>query len=462
MCPVECYVKNGFACPTAPHVTIVDTPNFVGGNDSKDDDSDDTTPPPEPQPEDDDTCLPTEDTEADCDSISDHDEKFRCIHLARHNKVRSLHQNTPSMTAKASLDNSAQAWAEEMAANNRFSHQRWADRNGEGENLATAWISQTLTGDDLNAWALERSADAVQKWYDEIKDYSWDSPDDKSAHTGVVGHFTQIVWTDSVELGVGWKVFPDPAKGGTKIFIVSRYSPSGNWRGRNHRSVMPLKVCDDDGVADYGEIEDSIPYDDGSYEDDGSFDDGAYDDSYDGSIPAPEDGEEPEMPPIPVPIEEPGKPENPCPEAPKIIKDDNTIRPKSADSLCASAQANSRGQVRSGTKFVWSDCDSAVMKEFEYDETSKQISALMVSGIKKGKNQKHCWSVNKRELRETARNAEGSLKLKVCNDSDVRQKFVLDGGKIWLDMQFDNGKKYCVTFEGEGFIKLRRCFESLA
>ena len=43
---------------------------------------------------------------------------------------------------------------------------------------------------------------AVNSWYNEINDYSFEKPGKKSDNA-VVGHFTQLVWKKSVELGVG-------------------------------------------------------------------------------------------------------------------------------------------------------------------------------------------------------------------------------------------------------------------
>jgi hypothetical protein len=43
---------------------------------------------------------------------------------------------------------------------------------------------------------------AVNSWYSEIEDYSFRKHGKKS-NNAVVGHFTQLVWKESVKLGVG-------------------------------------------------------------------------------------------------------------------------------------------------------------------------------------------------------------------------------------------------------------------
>lgn len=53
-------------------------------------------------------------------------------------------------------------------------------------------------------------------WYDEIKDYNFNNP----GSFGGTGHFTQVVWAGSLEMGV--------AKAGEETgsqYVVARYSP---------------------------------------------------------------------------------------------------------------------------------------------------------------------------------------------------------------------------------------------
>jgi hypothetical protein len=43
----------------------------------------------------------------------------------------------------------------------------------------------------------------TQRWYDEIKLYKWNNPTFSTA----TGHFTQVVWKASRELGIGLATF---------------------------------------------------------------------------------------------------------------------------------------------------------------------------------------------------------------------------------------------------------------
>ena len=67
-------------------------------------------------------------------------------------------------------------------------------------------------------------------WYEEIKDYSFRNPGFSSG----TGHFTQVIWIDSVEMGVAKAT---NAKG--TQFVVARYNPPGNVLGSFPENVKP-------------------------------------------------------------------------------------------------------------------------------------------------------------------------------------------------------------------------------
>jgi len=94
--------------------------------------------------------------------------------------------------------------------------------------------------------------DAVQAWYDEIKDYSYSTT--KATTPGKpIGHFTQVVWKASTTIGVG---ISKSADGG--IFVCARYKKQGNFVMMNYgesytsarkraygANVLPLKNAGD-------------------------------------------------------------------------------------------------------------------------------------------------------------------------------------------------------------------------
>lgn len=65
----------------------------------------------------------------------------------------------------------------------------------------------------------------IQRWYDEVKNYDFDKGGPKT-RSGPYKHFSQLVWANTAELGVGTAV--------SKLYgfiTVARYRPSGNEGG---------------------------------------------------------------------------------------------------------------------------------------------------------------------------------------------------------------------------------------
>ena len=65
--------------------------------------------------------------------------------------------------------------------------------------------------------------------------YDFNKPGFKSG----IGHFTQVVWKETKELGIA------KAKGDDgKIFVVARYHPAGNYMNQFQDNVKPkVDVC---------------------------------------------------------------------------------------------------------------------------------------------------------------------------------------------------------------------------
>jgi hypothetical protein len=152
----------------------------------------------------------------------------RAAALAKHNTLRKSH-GSPAMTLSAALNNTAQAWAEQIAASGSFAHSSPDQRNGAGENIYASFTGEALVPEAL-------SDAAVQSWYDEVKDYDFGDP----ALAGGTLHFTQVVWKSSTKLGVG-------AAQGIKtidgeeydaLYVVCQYSPAGNIQGRLSENVQ--------------------------------------------------------------------------------------------------------------------------------------------------------------------------------------------------------------------------------
>lgn len=130
--------------------------------------------------------------------------------LNAHNRYRSKHC-APALTWSPELAKGAQEWANACTPDpqfpDRFAHSKeaWTDANGYGENLY---------------WGTNATAnDAVDWWYNEVNQYNFDNP----VFSNSVGHFTQLVWQNSKQIGCGL------ASCGGLNFWVCRYSPPGNW-----------------------------------------------------------------------------------------------------------------------------------------------------------------------------------------------------------------------------------------
>ena len=115
-------------------------------------------------------------------------------------------QPLPPVTWSSSAQASAQAWANHLRDTNScgLSHE---NQSSYGENLA-AGTNLTPTG-------------AVEMWASEQSNYAYGD-----SYQSATGHYTQLVWRDSVEIGCGM------ARCGERIVVIScRYSPPGNFMG---------------------------------------------------------------------------------------------------------------------------------------------------------------------------------------------------------------------------------------
>merc|ERR1712178_482728 len=136
--------------------------------------------------------------------------------------------------------------------------------------------------------------------------------------------------------------------------------------------------------------------------------------------------------------------------------------------LCVAAAANKKGLTRTGAKLGWVNCTTTIspVKTWNFNETTSQIESIETSQIltrkKKDKGKTHCWSLNRKEIKEDMKTIHGFLRLKICDIEDVRQKFKFEDGQIWLDFVLDNKKEYCVVVGREkSSLRLSACYASL-
>lgn len=95
--------------------------------------------------------------------------------------------------------------------------------------------------------------------YDEVCEYDFDNP----GYSSAAGHFTQVVWKASTELGIGKYTGTKTINNNqwTCTYIVARYKPSGNINTSEYFSDNVLKgsfsssYCDTVGDKSLGSAE---------------------------------------------------------------------------------------------------------------------------------------------------------------------------------------------------------------
>lgn len=142
------------------------------------------------------------------DTLSDN----ASILLSAHNNKRSLHKDTPSLTWSTELETYAQNYADQYDCSGTLVH----SGGPYGENLALGY-------------GIEGSVDA---WYNEIEYYDYNNP----GFSENAGHFTQVVWKSSTEVGCGIK----SCGGVWGDYVICSYKPAGNVIGEFAENVMPL------------------------------------------------------------------------------------------------------------------------------------------------------------------------------------------------------------------------------
>ncbi len=130
--------------------------------------------------------------------------------LQAHNKHRILHDVSP-LTWSTTVATSAQAYADTCPADHSGSQY--------GENMAMATYDQGQTG-------------TVDAWYNEEPYYDYDNP----GFSGETGHFTQVVWKGTREVGCGYK---SGCPSGWPNVWVCQYDPPGNYNGQFGENVLP-------------------------------------------------------------------------------------------------------------------------------------------------------------------------------------------------------------------------------
>ena len=146
-------------------------------------------------------------------------ETVRSQMLTRHNYYRAQHQ-VNDLTRVAAIESIAQNYSNYLVTLGYLVHSSNAYSGQYGENLY---------------WGPKNSnigIDSTDSWYNEVVDYDFNEP----GFTSGTGHFTQLVWKGSQQLGCG------VACGSNNYcFVTCNYYPPGNYLGQFPQNVFPFK-----------------------------------------------------------------------------------------------------------------------------------------------------------------------------------------------------------------------------
>ena len=146
-------------------------------------------------------------------------EKIREEILTNHNYHRKRHQ-VDNLVRNAEIEQVAQSYSEYQASIDSMQH---SNNKKYGENLYYCGSSsgECVTGKK-----------ASEMWYDEVKDYDFDNP----RYIKGTGHFTQLVWKGSKQIGCG-----AACNSNKNCYLTCNYYPPGNYQSEFADNVFPLK-----------------------------------------------------------------------------------------------------------------------------------------------------------------------------------------------------------------------------
>jgi len=136
--------------------------------------------------------------------------------VSAHNSMRTEMGVMP-MRWNAGLAADAAQWADHLAETGRFEHDVRRRSVPEGENLWMGTRDHYPVRHMVDAWGEERKVFRPGRFPDNSRTGSWHD----------VGHYTQIVWKDTREVGCAI------ARNASDEFLVCRYAQAGNVVGES-------------------------------------------------------------------------------------------------------------------------------------------------------------------------------------------------------------------------------------
>jgi pathogenesis-related protein 1 len=141
--------------------------------------------------------------------------------VAAHNKVRRA-VGVPDVKWSDSVAATAQGWADTLKSKGcKMEHSK--DRKGLGENIY--WASSLKWSSGKTEVQTVTPSEVVQSWASESANYDYSK--NSCAAGKVCGHYTQLVWKSTTEIGCGKAICTDKSQ-----VWVCNYQPAGNIIGR--------------------------------------------------------------------------------------------------------------------------------------------------------------------------------------------------------------------------------------
>ncbi len=141
----------------------------------------------------------------------------------RHNTLRKKH-SAGSLTKLTDIAKLAQTTANECKKAGKLQH--------SGTSYKGQWMGQNLY---ISGGAAPTGAAVANYWYSENKNYDYSTG--KSKNNAVTGHFTQLVWKSTKQIGCAvaigtWNGY-NPS-----YFVCCNYFPGGNVLGQYTKNVL--------------------------------------------------------------------------------------------------------------------------------------------------------------------------------------------------------------------------------
>jgi len=136
--------------------------------------------------------------------------------LAAHNKYRSQ-VGVPPLKWSNKIASSAQTWANKLAKMGKMQHSTSQERSGYGENLWMGTAGAFSFTQMVDGWGSEKKNFIPNKAFPNVS---------KTGNWADVGHYTQIVWKNTTEVGCAL------TQGGGNNYLVCQYNPPGNFQGQ--------------------------------------------------------------------------------------------------------------------------------------------------------------------------------------------------------------------------------------